>query len=209
MLARTFKLIAISLLISVVLTTTVLAQSASTVKMEDFTQERKIGNDNAPVKVIEYFSFTCSHCADFAVNSLPTIKKDLVATGKVQFIFRDLPLEQFSLRASLMSRCAPVNMYADILEMIFNSQERWINSKDPQKFLMQLGSLIGMSEDDFNSCIENKDFQKKVIDETLEAKDKYNITGVPTFVLNDGEKIVEGYKTSEQFKKIVEELIKK
>ena len=81
--------------------------------------------------------------------------------------------------------------------------------EDPEKFLMQLGSLVGMSEADFESCTQNKEFEKSIIEKLQAAQAQYKLDSVPAFIFNDGKKIVTGYKTAEQFKKIVEELTAK
>src|SRR5712691_11668810 len=55
--------------------------------------ERVLGNDAAPVTIIEYASMTCSHCARFHEVTYPELKKRYVDTGKVRFIFREFPLD--------------------------------------------------------------------------------------------------------------------
>jgi len=51
-----------------------------------------IGNPDAPVTILEFSSLSCPHCASFHKGALADIKKDYVDTGKVQFVFRDFPL---------------------------------------------------------------------------------------------------------------------
>jgi len=206
MLARTFKLTVAFLLILITLSTQVSAQATTSLTLEDFMQERKLGEDKAPVKVIEYSSFTCSHCASFATEALPKIKEELIKTGKVQIIFRDFPLDRFALKEAMMARCAPKENYFDIVEMLFSSQKRLADSADAERFLIQLGSLVGMSEEEFKACTENTEFEKAIVDRLQETQKKYNLNSVPTFIFNDGKKTVMGYQTSEQFKKIVMEL---
>ncbi|MBV8776795.1 MAG: thioredoxin domain-containing protein, partial [Alphaproteobacteria bacterium] len=55
-----------------------------------------IGAENAPVTVIEYASMTCPHCARFHANTYPTLKSKYIDTGKVRFILREFPLDQFA-----------------------------------------------------------------------------------------------------------------
>ena len=50
-----------------------------------------IGSDKAPVTIIEYASMTCPHCAHFSETTFPELKKRYIDTGKVRFIFRDIP----------------------------------------------------------------------------------------------------------------------
>ncbi len=63
-----------------------------------------IGNENAPITIIEYASMSCSHCANFHTNTLPNIKKEYIDTGKVRMVFRDYPFNYPALMGSMMMR---------------------------------------------------------------------------------------------------------
>src|SRR4051794_30061100 len=70
-------------------------------RADDVTRaERSIGQANAKYTVNEYFSLTCSHCAAFAVETMPKVKADFIATGKVRWVFNDYPLDQIALLAA-------------------------------------------------------------------------------------------------------------
>ena len=53
--------------------------------------EKVLGNENAPITLIEYASLTCGHCATFHNEVFPKIKSDYIDTGKLKFIYRDFP----------------------------------------------------------------------------------------------------------------------
>ena len=44
-----------------------------------------IGEENAPITIIEYASMSCSHCADFHNDTLAELKEEFIDTGKVKF----------------------------------------------------------------------------------------------------------------------------
>ena len=67
--------------------------------------EVTIGAENAPVTVVEYMSLTCSHCANFHINTLPKVMEHYVNTGKVRIIFRDYPLDGAAYQAAIVSHC--------------------------------------------------------------------------------------------------------
>src|SRR5438045_3351275 len=71
-------------------------------------QELVEGNPNAKVTVVEYASLTCPHCARFYTESFPKLKKDYIDTGKVKFVFRDLPTppRELAFAAAQVARCA-------------------------------------------------------------------------------------------------------
>ena len=64
-----------------------------------------LGDDNAPVTVIEYASFTCPHCASFHINTWPRFKAEYIDTGKVRFILREVYFDRYGLWASMVARC--------------------------------------------------------------------------------------------------------
>jgi protein-disulfide isomerase len=62
------------------------------------TDDRILGNPNAPNTIIEYASLTCPHCAHFENDVLPELKKKWIDTGKAKLVLRDFPLDEPALR---------------------------------------------------------------------------------------------------------------
>ena len=75
------------------------------------TSPRVLGKDDAPIKVVELFSMTCSHCASFHNNTFPDVKKRLIDTGMVRFEMQPFPLDQIALRGHVLARALPKNKY--------------------------------------------------------------------------------------------------
>ena len=65
-----------------------------------------LGKADAPVTIIEYASMTCPHCATFNKTTYPALKTKYIDTGKVRFIFREFPLDELAVAASMLARCA-------------------------------------------------------------------------------------------------------
>ena len=65
-----------------------------------------LGKADAPVTIIEYASMTCPHCATFHKTTYPALKTKYIDTGKVRFIFREFPLDDLAVAASMLARCA-------------------------------------------------------------------------------------------------------
>ena len=65
-----------------------------------------LGKADAPVTIIEYASMTCPHCANFHKTTYPALKSKYIETGKVRFIFREFPLDDLAVAASMLARCA-------------------------------------------------------------------------------------------------------
>ena len=76
--------------------------------------ERSLGDPAAKVTVQEFFSLTCTHCAAFAQETMPQVEKDLIAPGKVRFVYHDFPLDQVALTAAMVARYLPPAQYLPI-----------------------------------------------------------------------------------------------
>ncbi|HEX8469511.1 MAG TPA: thioredoxin domain-containing protein, partial [Brevundimonas sp.] len=68
------------------------ASVASAAELPPVTaNDRVLGRADAPVMVVEYASFTCSHCADWHKDVFPAFKARYIDTGKVRLVYRNLP----------------------------------------------------------------------------------------------------------------------
>jgi hypothetical protein len=85
----------------------------------------RMGNPAAPVKVVEYGSLTCSHCADFAREAMPKVA-ETVRSGRVSFEFRNFVRDSADLAATLLSRCASPERYFAVTERMFAAQPQWM-----------------------------------------------------------------------------------
>ncbi len=172
----------------------VLAQDAQT--SEQQMPEGKIlpdivlGDENAPVTVIEYASFTCSHCQAFHEENFPKLKAEYIDTGKVKFIQRDVYFDAVGLWAGILARCGGDDKYYAVADMIFDDQKTWLAGKTGEEIaanLRKIGSKAGMSTEQMDACWND---QQKVAD--LVATFQKNATadgieGTPTFIIG-GEK---------------------
>ena len=151
---------------------------------EDILADRVLGKADAPVTLIEYASLTCPHCANFAKETLPTIKKEYVDTGKVKLIYRDYPLDGVALRAAMMARCAPKDRYYGLIETLFRTQESWARASDPVAALQRLGAVAGLSKESFDACLANKEIFDGIVSMRGKAEQEFKVNSTPSFVIN-------------------------
>lgn len=182
-----------------------MSASAEPPTAEDALKDRILGDPNAPVEIIEYSSLTCPHCRNFHLNVLPELKKKYIDTGKVKMVYRDFPFDRYGLMAAVMARCAPPNRYFQFLDVLFQNQERWSRSPDPGAALVRIGKLGGLSEDDFQACMNNKQLVDGLIQVRLDANKQFDIKATPTFVIN-GDKRIVGFQPFEVFDELLEKL---
>lgn len=146
--------------------------------------ERYLGNPDAKLVVQEWFSLTCTHCAAFARETFPEVKSKLIDTGRVLYIFRDIPSDRVGLMAAVVSRALPPERYEPFIMALFASQQRWAfdSNTNPQSQLQKMAVLAGMSPQRFNQVISDEKAQQEVLSEIKLGEDKYNVEGTPTFV---------------------------
>jgi protein-disulfide isomerase len=86
----------------------------------------RIGNPNAPVKLVEYLSLTCPHCAAFAQESAPRLIPQHVRSGRVSVEIRNYTLNGYDLAAAFLSRCAAPRAYFNMTHELLTTQPRWM-----------------------------------------------------------------------------------
>lgn len=167
--------------------------------LAEILSDRTLGNENAPVTLVEYASLTCPHCANFAKETLPSLKKEYVETGKVKLIYRDFPLDNLAMRAAMMARCAPKERYFGLVETLFGTQPTWIRAADPSQALQRLGAVAGLSAENFEACMANKEVFDGILSARAKADQEQKVNSTPTFFI-DGKKVT-GYISLAEFRK--------
>src|SRR5688572_11993508 len=112
------------------------------------------GDPKAKLAVIEYGSLTCHHCADFHANGYPQLKKDYIDTGKVRFIFRDMPGDNLALGAALFARCVPGDRGKEMIALMFGTQHTWSHSDNPLAHLTAHAKSVGLEGAAFAPCLK-------------------------------------------------------
>ena len=176
------------------------AQTALQITKDD----RVLGNPNAPITIVEYASMTCPHCAHFANDVLPEIKKEWIDTGKVKLVLRDFPLDEPALRAAMIARCAPPERYYAFTDTFFASQEKWVATKEYRDALARLAKFGGMGKDEFDACLKNTALENRIVEQRLVASKELDVNSTPTFFVN-GSKFT-GAPTTEEFNKVLSNL---
>lgn len=143
-----------------------------------------IGKKDAPVTIVEYASMTCPHCARFHNVVLPVIKKDYIDKGLVSLVFRDFPLNNMALTASVIARCAGRERYFAFVGVMFAQLDKWGRESDPVAGLSRIALLGGMSQTEFNACMKNEDIAKKVLEQRLVGSKKYGVQSTPSLIVN-------------------------
>jgi len=152
-------------------------------------QEMVLGADDAPIKMTEYASFTCPHCASFHQSVFKNLKTDYIDTGKVQFTYRDVYFDQFGLWAAMIARCEPTRFFG-ITEMLYDQQKSWIGDADPTGIsdrLRKIGRIAGLDNEQMEACLSDEEQARSLVAWWQNNSQTDDVTGTPTLFI-DGEK---------------------
>ena len=170
-----------------------------------------IGNTNAKVTIKVFSSLTCPHCATFHKNIFEELKKDYIDQNLVKFEHHSFPLDLAALNAEVIVRCQTDNLKKfQLLGEIYKKQNKWAIGSDIKiinELIKKIGSASGLDDAKMDKCLINENMQDKILNERIEAKKKYKIRSTPTIFVND--KQYEGEHKYNQFKKIIEKILKK
>ena len=129
-------------------------------------EEMVIGDPDAPLTVIEYASFTCSHCASFHESTYGDLKRNYIDTGKIKFVFREIYFDKYGIWASMIARCAGPEKFFGLTDMLLSSQRTWARAGDDLAIVQELSKvarLAGMEEDQVQSCLRDGDKIKALV----------------------------------------------
>jgi len=133
------------------------------------------GNENAPVTIVEFSDFQCPFCLRFYEQTLPSIIENYVDTGKVKFVYRDLPLDSLHPNARpvhIASECADEQgKFWGYHDMLFDNQSEWarLPAADLQSTLTKYASDLGLESAIFEACLESDAIADEVNKDTLDA----------------------------------------
>ncbi len=151
-------------------------------------KEIAYGNPKAPVTLIEYSSFSCHICNIFMSDIFPFLKKEFIDTGKVFFVSKDFPMNGIDFKANLIVQANP-NPVA-LHTAIVSKQAQWMDKKEPLKEIMKIANEFGMTQKQINQALGSTAVQKLITKMRQEAEEKYNIDGLPIFII--GSKVISG-----------------
>ncbi|MGE0109551.1 MAG: DsbA family protein [Bdellovibrionales bacterium] len=167
-----------------------------------------LGNANAPVTIVEYASFTCSHCSHFYTDIMPRLQKEYIDTGKVRFIYRDFPSNRYDLIAGALTRCVSTEQFYPLVKTIFSNYQTWVQQPKPETVLIQYATLAGLSENKANTCKDDSKIFDALVERRTEAIKKYDITATPTFIFNESQDKLIGAVSYEEFAAHIDKLLK-
>lgn len=183
-------------------TTASFAQTSG-VNAEQALPDIVMGDENAPVTIIEYASMTCPHCANFHVNTLPAIKEKYIDNGQVKLILREFPFDPRAAAAAMLARCSPPEHHYALVDVLFKRQREWAQADDPRPVLLQIARLAGFTEESFQTCLRNQELLDDIREIQATAQNEYGVSSTPTLFIN-GEKY-SGALSADELSQIIDD----
>ena len=166
----------------------------------------RMGNPEAPVKLVEYGSLSCPHCAEFEEQGAPTLRDTYVKSGQVSWEFRTYLLFPTDPGVSLLLNCQSAEAFFPLVEQLYKDQKNWMGriQSMPQEQLKALGTMAprdsagmivrgagldeffrqrGMPQAQIESCLADPAGLENVA-EIKKKGDEAGVNGTPSFFIN-------------------------
>lgn len=167
--------------------------------------EIAFGNHGAPITVIEYASISCEECRSFHLNVWPVLKKKYIDTGKVHFIYRELPADPAAEAGFMLARCAGNARWHNVIDLLYQTQASWRQSSEPEDALLSVMSRTGMAGRSFSSCLKDQDLRKQLDEVAADAR-RLGVTTSPAMVINGT--VYSGTHSLVRIENVLQELIR-
>lgn len=167
----------------------------------------RMGNPNARVKLVEYASISCSHCAEFEKAGAEPLRDNYVRSGRVSWEYRPFMIFPTDPGIFMLLQCRGPQTFFQLIDQLYADQSNWLGklqalSPAQQQQLgamqsqQQIAALVqitgmdqffrlrGMPEAQISSCLANQKSLEQLANVTSTGTSQYQVTGTPTFFVN-------------------------
>lgn len=161
------------------------AQSAADIDVSTI-KEMALGDESAPITVVEYASYTCPHCRTFHEGTFHDLKRDYVDTGKVKFVYREVYFDRYGLWASIVARCGDGSKFFGISDLLYKGQSEWTNGSPSEIAgnLKKIGLTAGLTTEELDTCFADGTKAETLVGWFEKNAEEDAIRSTPSFVIN-------------------------
>lgn len=145
-----------------------------------------LGDADAPVVVREFADYQCPACARFS-SATDQLREKWVETGKVRFVFFELPLRQHenAVPAAMAARCAgDQGKFWDMHGQLFDHQSEWNTTSETQGMFTRYAEELGMDGRRFGRCLSTN-LHREAIEQSLALSKQLRVTSTPTVYVDN------------------------
>ncbi|MBK8005393.1 MAG: thioredoxin domain-containing protein [Gemmatimonadetes bacterium] len=187
-----------------------LAPAPAAAQLDPMLAQRTKGKADAPITVYELSDFQCPFCRKLTLEVIPELDRDYVQTGKVRWIFVNLPLTQIhpnALAAAEFAMCsARLGKFWPAHDLLFQHQPKWAPLKDPAPFLLTLADSMGVPRADLVSCLQGNE-TRSLIQGEAEGAARSGVASTPTLYV-DRAGLIPGAQPVALYRQIFDSLYK-
>jgi protein-disulfide isomerase len=153
---------------------------------EDFAAS--LGDPKAPVTIVEFSDYQCPFCRRHSMETMPFIMAEMVETGRVYYVFKDLPLDNIhdeARPAAVAARCAgEQDVYWEMHDLLFEEQQEWAGRGTAVTDLFAGYAVeLGLDRNSFARCLSSGRYDSAV-QESIDEAFSLGINGTPFFFVN-------------------------
>jgi len=143
------------------------------------------GNPKARIRVVEYASLSCPHCAAFYETVMPQLEETYLKSGKIAFVFRHFPLNAPAMKAAMAVNCAPAETKHALLAEFFATQRDWAFDAEYLANIAKISAKHGLDATALNACFANTEVENTILASRQDGEQKLNVASTPTFFVNN------------------------
>ena len=167
----------------------------------------RMGNPDAPIKLVEYGSLSCPHCARFSRDGHEELVSKYVDSGRVSYEFHSYAIHGvIDLPLTVMVRCSSPEAFFPLVTQLYATQDQWMGyieknsdkvqqaaSLPPDKRYIAIADSLGLTDwfaargvsvDQSHACLSKPEELQKVADDTQKWFEKDGINSTPTLLIN-------------------------
>ena len=147
--------------------------------------DRSIGRADAPVTVIEYASFACHHCADWHQLVYPGFKARFIDTGKVRFVFRNLPTDpqEIALPGAALARCAVPERFFEVAAALMQGQSAVLRGGTREDWYGPAIAVSGRTQAQIEACATSPAVEAALARD-MDSAEAADVHSTPAFFVN-------------------------
>ena len=177
--------------------------------LEEAALARARGSEEAAVVVFEIADFQCPYCAQFAADVFPSIDSAYVRTGRVQWVFVNLPLpahrEAWGAAEAALCAGAVSGRFWEMHDLLYERQSDWSAASDAARRFTAYAREVGVDRENYDRCVRDDRVAPLIVQDLLGAT-AANISGTPTFIVNRESRIV-GVRSFDEWREILDQAL--
>ncbi len=153
----------------------------------EFGSYPPLGDENAPVAMVEFSEFQCPYCARLYSETETKLKTNYMDNGKLKLYFRDFPLPpEYHPQAgatAIAARCADEQgKFWEMHHKLFDTRDSWSGNSEADLLFKQYAIELGMDNETFSSCYDNQSHTDEIVAD-LNAGYAAGVGGTPSSFL--------------------------